>query len=153
MRWDSAPGSLFPLSYMPRKASLTTVVTVALVFIFSATALSQTDNPPRGLGSSLAAVDLLTLRERCGAAEPLKESFQLVRQYGCSDRHSGAGEILAFEENRLFIYALADMSEASLDCLELSVTNGLTQRGWFENDSNLDSVRDHPRFQALLERF
>ena len=50
------------------------------------------------------------------------------------------------------IYALAGMTDASLDCLERSVSNGLTQRGWFENDSNLDAVRKLPRFQSLLKK-
>lgn len=50
------------------------------------------------------------------------------------------------------IYALAGQTENSLDCLERSVDAGLRQRGWFVNDSNLDSVRDHPRFKAILRR-
>ncbi|MGB7297631.1 MAG: metallophosphoesterase [Candidatus Aminicenantales bacterium] len=41
---------------------------------------------------------------------------------------------------------------AALDCLEKAVDSGLTQRGWFEHDSNLDFVRGDPRFQALLKR-
>ncbi len=48
------------------------------------------------------------------------------------------------------IYALVGMTDTALDCLERSVAAGLTERGWFENDSNLDKVRPHPRFQALL---
>lgn len=48
------------------------------------------------------------------------------------------------------IYALADMQEEALTCLERTVAGGLTQREWYEHDSNLDSVRAHPRFEALL---
>lgn len=50
------------------------------------------------------------------------------------------------------IYSLLGMIEEALDCLEKSVGGGLTQRGWYANDSNLDALRDHPRFKALLER-
>jgi len=50
------------------------------------------------------------------------------------------------------IYALVGMTDPALDCLERSVAAGLTQRGWFENDSNLDQVRGQPRFQALLRQ-
>ncbi len=50
------------------------------------------------------------------------------------------------------IYSLAGRAAEALDCLEKSVDAGLTQRGWFEHDSNLDFVRDDPRFQALLKR-
>jgi adenylate cyclase len=50
------------------------------------------------------------------------------------------------------IYALAGQSEVALANLERSIDAGLTQKGWFENDSNLDSLRKMPRFEALLER-
>ncbi len=48
------------------------------------------------------------------------------------------------------IYSLLDLKEEALDCLEKSVAGGLTQRGWYTHDSNLDNVRDHPRFERLL---
>lgn len=50
------------------------------------------------------------------------------------------------------IYALAGKSTDALECLELAVDNGLTQRGWFVHDSNLDTLRGSPRFTALLDR-
>jgi hypothetical protein len=28
----------------------------------------------------------------------------------------------------------------------------LTQKGWFEHDSNLDPLRRHPRFKRLLKQ-
>lgn len=89
---------------------LAAVVTLGLVLAVAATAASRTSTRRRGRVASLGAADLVALKKRCGAAEPLEESLQLVRQYVCSGRRSGAGKILAFEENRLFIYALADMS-------------------------------------------
>lgn len=50
------------------------------------------------------------------------------------------------------IYALLGMKEEALNCLEHAVEQGLSQKGWFENDSNLDSLRDEPRFKALHRR-
>jgi non-specific serine/threonine protein kinase len=47
--------------------------------------------------------------------------------------------------------ALGEREEA-IDCLERSVACGMGQREWPENDPDLDAVRDHPRFQALLEK-
>jgi adenylate cyclase len=49
------------------------------------------------------------------------------------------------------IRSLAGRIEEALDCLEMSVNSGLTERRWLERDSNLDPVRKHPRYQALLE--
>ena len=53
--------------------------------------------------------------------------------------------------NATCIYALTGQKENALDTLWRAIANGLTQRGWLENDSNLDSLRDEPRFKQLLD--
>lgn len=50
------------------------------------------------------------------------------------------------------IYSLAGELEEAIDCLERAVARGLTQKGWFEHDSNLDPLREHPRFRALMDK-
>ena len=50
------------------------------------------------------------------------------------------------------IFSLAGESEKALDCLERAATAGLSQKEWYEHDSNLDPLRSLPRFKALLER-
>jgi len=50
------------------------------------------------------------------------------------------------------IYSLAGDVDSALDCLELAVQNGLRQRAWLEHDSNLDPLRGHARFEALMQR-
>ncbi len=50
------------------------------------------------------------------------------------------------------IYSLAGELEEALDCLEKAQSLGLTQKGWFEHDSNLDALRSHPRFKALMAK-
>ncbi len=50
------------------------------------------------------------------------------------------------------IYALLGMPDEALNCLEHAVALGLSQKGWFENDSNLHSLRQEPRFKVLHER-
>ena len=50
------------------------------------------------------------------------------------------------------IFSMAGETERALDCLERAAAAGLSQREWYEHDSNLDPVRGHPRFKALLER-
>ena len=49
------------------------------------------------------------------------------------------------------IYAKAGEIEDSMDCLERSVEAGLTLKGWIVNDTDLDAVRDHPRYEELLK--
>lgn len=49
-------------------------------------------------------------------------------------------------------YALLGKVEKAIDYLDEAITFGMGHKEWFENDPDLDSVREHPRFQALLER-
>jgi TolB-like protein/Flp pilus assembly protein TadD/predicted Ser/Thr protein kinase len=49
------------------------------------------------------------------------------------------------------VYALLDEAEKAIDCLENATTRGDWYKGWARKDSDLDSLRSHPRFQALLE--
>ena len=49
------------------------------------------------------------------------------------------------------IYSLCEMADEALNCLERSIKTGLTQKSWYENDSNLDILRDMDRFQVMLD--
>ena len=49
------------------------------------------------------------------------------------------------------IHSLAGDVEEAVDCLERAAAGGLLQKGWYEHDGDLDPLRDHPRFKALLE--
>jgi tetratricopeptide (TPR) repeat protein len=48
------------------------------------------------------------------------------------------------------IFSLAGKREEAINHLERSVHLGLRQVGWIQNDSNLDPIRAHPRFVALM---
>jgi TolB-like protein/Flp pilus assembly protein TadD len=50
------------------------------------------------------------------------------------------------------IFSLAGRTDEALDYVEASVANGMRFRGWLEHDSNLDSIRHTPRFQAVMKR-
>ena len=50
------------------------------------------------------------------------------------------------------IFSLLGSLEPALDCLEKAAALGLTQKGWYVNDSNLHPLRGHPRFRDLLGR-
>jgi non-specific serine/threonine protein kinase len=49
------------------------------------------------------------------------------------------------------VYALLDEAEKAIDCLQGSMTHGWAQREWMEHDPDLASLRQHPRFRALLQ--
>jgi adenylate cyclase len=51
------------------------------------------------------------------------------------------------------IHALAGDSEEALDCLSQAVGGGLSQKDWLIHDSDLDSIRSLPGFQALMATF
>ena len=48
------------------------------------------------------------------------------------------------------IHALAGDPEEALECLDRAVAGGLSQKDWLIHDSDLDSIRSHPRFQELM---
>ena len=54
--------------------------------------------------------------------------------------------------NLACIFGLAGESDEALDCLEQAADNGFAHLEWLQYDSNLDSVRDHPRFKAVARR-
>ncbi|HVS03560.1 MAG TPA: protein kinase [Thermoanaerobaculia bacterium] len=52
--------------------------------------------------------------------------------------------------NLACFYSLAGDVEPALECLERMVTTGWTFWSWLEKDTDLDPLRDHPRFRRLL---
>ena len=54
--------------------------------------------------------------------------------------------------NAACMYARADMKEEALGCLERTFGRGIGKRDWIENDPDYDSLRDDPRFQALVSK-
>jgi len=50
------------------------------------------------------------------------------------------------------VYALLGKQEESIDCLEKAMTHAYWYKRWAQHDSDLDPLRSHPRFQALMER-
>ena len=48
------------------------------------------------------------------------------------------------------VYSTIGEVEEALDCLEKSVRKGMAEVDWMMNDSDLDNLREHPRFKALI---
>ena len=42
--------------------------------------------------------------------------------------------------------------DRGIDSLEQSITTGMAQKEWMDNDSDLDPLREHPRFRELMSR-
>jgi adenylate cyclase len=49
------------------------------------------------------------------------------------------------------IQSLAGKSDDALDSLEKAVRSGLNQKNWLEHDSNLNPLRQSPRYKKLIE--
>ena len=49
-------------------------------------------------------------------------------------------------------YATLGDVDMALDYLESAVASGMVNSAWIRNDKDLDTVRNHPRYAALLER-
>ena len=50
------------------------------------------------------------------------------------------------------LYSLEAQPDRAIQCLEGAVDAGFGHRDWIEHDPDLDSLREHPRFQDLLGR-
>jgi TolB-like protein/Tfp pilus assembly protein PilF/predicted Ser/Thr protein kinase len=50
------------------------------------------------------------------------------------------------------VYALQGKPEDAIDCLDKAMTHAYWYKRWAKNDSDLDSLRSHPRFQALMDK-
>lgn len=50
------------------------------------------------------------------------------------------------------IYAMCDMPDEALNCLEKSADSGLTQKDWYIHDSDLDPLREMERFKNILDK-
>jgi TolB-like protein/Flp pilus assembly protein TadD len=48
-------------------------------------------------------------------------------------------------------YSMLGKSEDALGCLERSIDNGFGHKEWIEHDSDFESIRATPRFQAILQ--
>jgi len=54
--------------------------------------------------------------------------------------------------NATCIYSMLEMEEKALDYFERTIASGYASREWIENDTDLDPIREHPRFQIAMEK-
>jgi adenylate cyclase len=97
-------------------------------------------NPDDARAWLLSGAALMRLGQRDQALERARRAFAIDPE--------DAGVLY----NLGCIYALAGSSNEAIDHLDKAIQNGFGQREWLENDSALDSIREEPRFQALLRK-
>jgi adenylate cyclase len=99
-------------------------------------------NPDDNRALNMGAFALLRLGEREEAMEWMEASVKK------------APMDTVVHYNAACLYALAGNAEKALDCLEnCQLRVGSLNREWLQHDSDLDSIRDHPRFAELLATF
>ena len=99
-------------------------------------------NPDDNRALNMGAFALLRLGERKEAVEWMEASVE----------KDPMDSIVHY--NAACLYALAGEIEKSIDCLENCYLKvGSLNREWLKNDSDLDAVRDHPRFAQILDSF
>lgn len=54
--------------------------------------------------------------------------------------------------NSACVYISLGKTDEAIACLDSAVGRGFLSKDWFDNDSDLDPIRDDPRFEALMER-
>ncbi len=54
--------------------------------------------------------------------------------------------------NAACMYAKLGKKEEALECLEQTFARGFGKRDWIEHDPDYDSLRDDPRFQAMMKK-
>ena len=50
------------------------------------------------------------------------------------------------------VYAQLGLKDSAIDCLEQAIKAGFGHWEWIEHDSDLDALRDHPRFKAVMQQ-
>ncbi len=63
-----------------------------------------------------------------------------------------AGDDALVLYNLACLYSLADEVTSALDALEKSYAAGLADPEWMRQDSDLDNIRNHPRYKELVKR-
>lgn len=99
-------------------------------------------NPDDNRALNMGAFALLRLGER-------EEAMQWIE---ASMEKAPMDSIVQY--NGACFFSLAGDSERALDCLENCLIKvGNINREWLIHDSDIDNIRDHPRFAGIIKRF
>ena len=69
-----------------------------------------------------------------------------------STRNAPMDSIIQY--NAACFYSLSGNEDKALDCLENCLVKvGSISREWLDNDSDMDNIRNHPRFAEIISNF
>lgn len=117
----------------------------------------ELDAARRGIERARAVLDLnpddnRALNMGAFALLRLGEKKEAVRWMEASVKRAPTDSIVHY--NAACLYALAGDAEKALDCLENCLFRvGNLNHEWLKHDSDLDSIRAHPRFAEILKLF
>jgi adenylate cyclase len=92
-------------------------------------------------------------RALCMAANQLSNVGELEKGKEMAEQALARGEnepLVLY--NIACFFAMSGDADQSLDLLKSAVDSGWGDRAWLETDSDLDSLREDPRFKAILDR-
>ena len=99
-------------------------------------------------------IDPSNSRAMCFLAISLEEQGEHEEgKYWIERALTTAPDIGGTSYNAACFYALAGETDLALDQLEHAYDLGNRNRKIFEIDTDLESIRHHPRYKALMERF
>lgn len=97
-------------------------------------------NPDDARAVTMGAVSLCRLGEKCQGLEWADRALAIDP------------EDAGVSYNVACLFALEGERDRAIRCLEDAVEGGFWHKAWAENDPDLDSLRDDPRFVALLDQ-
>lgn len=88
---------------------LPAMVAILLALGLARSAAGQAPVTPQALvAPMLRAADVFALAQRCGSPDPIEQSYEVTRRHVFAGPPFGERDLLAFEENRFFIYAMGE---------------------------------------------
>ncbi len=87
-----------------------------------------------------------------GALAKLGDRARALEWVGRAVAGAADGSDVSLTYNAACVYALLQEKDAAIDLLETNIARGFGKRDWVEHDSDFDSLRDDPRFAALLAK-
>jgi adenylate cyclase len=96
-------------------------------------------NPDDARATNMGAAMLALAGDRDGAIDYIRRSLAIDAE--------DSGMLY----NIACTYAILGMSEEALSSLETAVDKGFGHKEWLEHDSDLNSIRSTPRFQAIAQ--